>query len=276
MRDYLKNFAHYTEYEAYRQDYLKLGKDQREDIGEIKRIKNRYHPKKINYLVSKIDQENKDTKNLRLKSVSGYLPPFVAGQFILIHLEDKGIKYTKAFYISSSPEERDYYDILVKDDPEDPISSYLYTLDVGDLLSSTSAFGYATTYNKSYQGKKLVFVASADHISPFLSVVKDQVSRSEFDLNIEIIDITGDKETAAYKNDLERLAIDNVNLHFVSPDQFSLATLKSFITKPEDYRYFVTGNSQEVKQFNKVISQLPIKDNHIKTDVAYSGEKELS
>lgn len=275
MKEFYKNFDHYYDFEGELQDHLKLAKDHRADKGEIERTVNLYHPKKIAYKVSQIQQENDTVKTLCLESVTGYLPPFIAGQFILVNIVNEQTNATKAVYLASSPAQRDHYEITVSANATDPVSKYLYHLKVGDPLTSSGPFG-EFTYNNAYQGENLVFVGTQDNTAPIKSIVTDQLERGRDNLNIHMIVITNDEGSALYHNELKTLAnTTNINLNFISPNTFTLQALQTLINVPEKYRYFLIGTNDETEAWKTEINKLEIKSNHIRVENPYVSQKDL-
>ena len=63
------------------------GKDIITEIGRVDKKIAEYHPKMLNLEVSEIIPNGNEAKTFRLTSENGYLPPFLAGQFINLFVE---------------------------------------------------------------------------------------------------------------------------------------------------------------------------------------------
>ncbi|WEV58189.1 FAD-binding oxidoreductase [Ligilactobacillus acidipiscis] len=274
MKKFYKNFDNYYDMKAEIDEFWRLGVDHRNEKGEVEKTVNKYHPERINYVVRDVTNETNGAKTIRLGGKNGYLPPFLAGQFVLFTIKTADSVATKAVYMASSPTERGYYDVLITKDG-DPVADKLASVQIGDELQSSGPFGHFN-YKPLFQGKKLVFVTSENTVAPVTSIVADEVAKKA-NVTIEIIDISADENSAIYHDHLTKLAENsNVNVTFVTPNTFTLKALQTMITIPEQYRYFLVGNKDNVSDWKKEISGLEIKDNHIKVEVPYITIKELA
>ena len=61
------------------------------------------HPARLQLHISDIIEETPSTKTLRLVSEDGYLPPFLAGQYIALFFEIGTIRTSRPYSISSPP-----------------------------------------------------------------------------------------------------------------------------------------------------------------------------
>ena len=91
------------------------------------------HPKRLELSVTEIIEESPSTKTFRLTSNDGYLPPFLAGQYIALYLEIGGIRTSRPFSISSPPNQTGYYDITVKRVENGLVSNYLLDRVTGEM-----------------------------------------------------------------------------------------------------------------------------------------------
>ncbi len=103
----------------------KHGNDFSEQRGELNATVDRYHPKKLNLLVSEIINETALAKSFRLVPVNGYLQPFQAGQYINLFIETQGVRSSRPYSIASAPNQRGHYDLLVKAVPDGFVSLHL-------------------------------------------------------------------------------------------------------------------------------------------------------
>ncbi|MGD0274539.1 MAG: FAD-binding oxidoreductase, partial [Syntrophales bacterium] len=117
----------------------KYGVDYTAWRGRTAQIVNALHPKRLNLEVSEIRQETDSTKSLRLVSSDGYLPPFLAGQYINLIVDVAGIRTSRPYSLASSPAQRGYYEIAVRRVHDGFVSDYLLEqVNVGQKFESTS------------------------------------------------------------------------------------------------------------------------------------------
>lgn len=135
----------------------------------------RLHPKRLNLQVSEIINETSSAKTLRLVSPERVLPPFLAGQYIALFLEIKGIRTSRPYSISSPPNQAGYYDLTVRRVEEGLVSNFLLDeVKRGDLLQSSGPEGQFY-YNPLFHDKTMVCLAGGSGITPFMSMVREVV-----------------------------------------------------------------------------------------------------
>jgi ferredoxin-NADP reductase len=165
----------------------KFNIDHRSNKGKIQRTINKIHPKKIDFKVTEIRQETESAKTIRLSPTSGYLPPFIPGQYITLEIEIQGICTTRAYSISSPATQRAYYEITVRESKKGFVSEYLLTqLKVGDVLRSSGPTGNFTHFSAAH-GNRLVFIAGGSGITPFKSMLETDYEALAKDKNIDMI-----------------------------------------------------------------------------------------
>ncbi len=137
------------------------------------RFINRLHPPVLNLRVSDIIEETSSTKTLRLIPDDGYLPPFLAGQYVALTLEIGGIRTSRPYSISSPPNQTGFYDITVRRVEGGLVSNYLLDeVGRGDRLLSSGPAGHFY-YNPLFHDKTMVCIAGGSGITPFMSIVHE-------------------------------------------------------------------------------------------------------
>lgn len=155
----------------------KYGIDYTAQKGKWMTAVERLHPKRLQLRIARIIPETASTSTLRLVPVSGYLPPFQAGQYINLFVEVDGVRTGRPYSISSPPNQTAYYDITVRRVPDGFVSSYLLDqVKVGDVLESTGPAGQFY-YNPLIHGKDLVFLAGGSGVTPFMSMIREATDR---------------------------------------------------------------------------------------------------
>ena len=152
----------------YGRDYEALG-------GSVDRQINLLHPARIKLLVSDIIDETPTTKTFRLVSREGYLPPFLAGQYIALFAELDGIRTSRPYSISSPPNQTGFYEITVRRVENGFVSGFLLDqVKRGDLLESSGPSGNFY-YNPLFHHRTMVCIAGGSGITPFRSMIREIV-----------------------------------------------------------------------------------------------------
>ncbi len=200
--------------------------------GDVLDTINLLHPKQLNLKVSKIIPETESTTTLRLVSESGYLPPFQAGQYLNLFVEINGIRSSRPYSISSSPNQTAYYDITIRRVNEGFVSDFLLeSLKVGDKLTSTSPTGNFY-YNPLTHGKDLLFIAGGSGITPFMSMIRE-VTDKVLDRNIHLIYGSRTEDDIVYRDELDDREKSYSNLkisHIISEPSNEYSGDTGFIT----------------------------------------------
>lgn len=133
-----------------------------------------YHPKRLHLVVRAVTRETSTTSTFRLARQDGApLPPFLAGQYVNVFVDGTSRPYA----ISSSPTERDHYDLTVRRVPGGRISNLLVdTVAVGAELTTTAPMG-TFHHNPLFHGDDVVFLAGGSGVAPAMSMIREIVAR---------------------------------------------------------------------------------------------------
>lgn len=154
----------------------RYGYDYRLDRGLAKKYVERLHPNVIDVKVIDIIDETITTKTLRLASKQKYLPPFQAGQYIAVIVEVNGIRTSRPYSISSSPDEIAYYDITIRRVAGGIVSHYLLdSISIGDSLQISAPAGNFY-HNPIIHSNKLVLIAGGSGVTPFKSMIQHTIN----------------------------------------------------------------------------------------------------
>lgn len=184
------NFDDLRGIETIRQEINALKKfniDHRTTKGAMARAVNTYHPARIEMVVTDIIPTSPSSKTIRLSPEKDLLPPFLAGQYINVAVEIGGVKTNRAYTITSSPNQRAYYEIVVRQKLGGFVSEYLLNeLQVGDFLTTSGPSGQFI-YNPVVHGKELVFIAGGCGITPFISMIRNFYEKNDTEMQIDLI-----------------------------------------------------------------------------------------
>ena len=180
----------------------------------------RLHPDHLSLIVNEIIDTNKGAKIIRLTSEDGYLPPFMAGQYINVIFDIDGVRTTRPYSLSSSPKQRGYYEITVAEVKNGYVSDYvLNNVKLGDRLETSGPSGHFV-FNAAFHKKKSLFLAGGSSITPFLSMVRDILLSGE---ERDVILLYGSRtlSTAIYHEELSKLSEEfpNLSYHLVLSEQ---------------------------------------------------------
>lgn len=271
MKNPFEQFEHFDRVAKELKEQKESGKKINDYKGQVDLTVNKYHPTKIKYRVNDVFSKDSTTKTIRVEGIDGYLPPFMAGQFVLFSLTEDDKKITKAIYIYSSPELRHhlgFYDFVIRKG-FDAVSDRLFEATVGDELESSGPFG-EFVYHPAYQGQNLVFIANDNNISPISSIVRDQVDQNK-DTNITVF-------VQSQKIDSELAKLDNetnVKIHFIS-QLLSNNLIQRYIANPTVNYFFIVGDREEVTDWKEKIQELGVKSTKIRVETPYLSVKKLT
>ena len=175
---------------------------------------NRLHPPLLNLRVSDIIEETPSTKTLRLIPVDGYLPPFLAGQYISLFLEIEGIRTSRPYSISSPPNQIGFYEITVRRVDGGLVSNYLLDeVHKGDPLQSSGPSGHFY-HNPLFHDKSMVCIAGGSGITPFMSIIQEI---SDCSLDREVFLFYGSKrlDDAIFHKKFKEISGRFENIHYI-------------------------------------------------------------
>ncbi|MFJ8233160.1 2Fe-2S iron-sulfur cluster-binding protein [Streptomyces sp. NPDC094448] len=165
-----------------------------------------YHPTGLALTVSEVVDETATAKTLRLRaSGGGPLPAFLAGQYISLTVRIGELVTSRAFSISSSPAERDHYDLTVRRLRGGLVSNHLLdTTAPGTEFTSDGPIG-TFFHDPLFHGDDLVFLAGGSGVAPAMSMIRDVLDRG---LNRRMTLVYGSKraDDVIFREELDRIA----------------------------------------------------------------------
>ncbi len=230
----------------------KYGSDFTMEKGTVQHYINRLHPVKLKLVVNDIIEESPSTKTFRLVAEDGYLPPFLAGQYISLILEVDNIKTSRPYSISSSPNETAWYDLTVQRVEGGLVSNHLLdTIKIGDKLESSGPNGQFY-FNPVVHSNTSVCIAGGSGVTPFMSMIRDTAGHGA---KREIILFYGGKTIGdmAFYSELTEISSKHDNIKFVPvvenpSDEYKGKTgfitadlMKEVLDTPEGKNYYICG-----------------------------------
>jgi len=187
-------------------------------VGELSR---RLHPQRQHLVISAVKDETSTTKTFRLvpdpDALTPELAPFQAGQYLSIKAEVNGVRITRPYAISSSPGEKEFYEITLRKTENGFLTEYAWAnWKVGTKLDSSGPEG-TFTYEPLRDTKEILGLAGGSGITPFRSMIKDIV---ENDLDLKLMLIYGIKcpDDIIFADELQELAKtapEKISVHYV-------------------------------------------------------------
>ena len=286
FQDVMKDIEGYQEISDEIEILRKHGIDYTSQKGDVARRIKLLHPKKIALEVSEILQETETTKTLRLVAKDGYLPPFQAGQYINVFVDAGGIRTSRPYSISSSPNQIAYYDITIRRVRDGFVSDYLLNdIGVGDELESSGPAG-TFTYNPLFHGGDLVFLAGGSGITPFMSMVRE-VTEKNLGRHIHLIYGSDTPDDVIFAEELSKKAEKHANFTWdlvVSSPPEGYQGLTGFITADllknllgdcSSKTFYLCGPEAMYTFCEKELASLGIPKRKIRTEM-YGPPKEIT
>ena len=187
-------------------------------VGELSR---RLHPDRQHLLISEVKDETPSTKTFRLvpdpSAGATELALFRAGQYLSIKAEVNGVRITRPYAISSSPREKDFYEITLRKTESGFLTEHAWAnWKVGTKLETSGPEG-TFTYEPLRDTTEIVGLAGGSGITTFRSIIKDIV---ENNLDVKLMLIYGikcpdDIIFAKELQDLAKTAPEKISLHYV-------------------------------------------------------------
>jgi len=180
--------------------------------GEVQKYIDRLHPESLELTVSEIIDETTSAKTIRFISKKRQLPPFQAGQYINIFVDVDGVRTSRPYSISSSPNQLAYYDVTVRRVDDGFVSNYLLDeIKTGDLLKTSSPSG-TFFYNPIIHDATIVGIVGGSGITPLMSMVRE-IAERRIDRNVFIFYGNKSDDDIIFHDELLEISekFDNIN-----------------------------------------------------------------
>jgi ferredoxin-NADP reductase len=278
IKDFYKDIEGYTEIQKEVEVLQKHSHDYSNEVDTVAQIIQLLHPKKIDLIVSKINNENKNAKTFRLSSTNNYLPPFQAGQYINLFVNTGGILTSRPYSIASPPNQTGYYDITVKRVDDGFVSSYMLDdVKTGDTFESTSPSGNFY-YNPLVHGNDLVFLAGGSGVTPLMSMLRETVDK-RFERKIHLIYGNKFPDDIIYSDELNEISAqcENIKVSYVisdPPDGYEGLTgligadlIVDLINDIQNKTFFICGPEAMYSYCMEELAKLGVKGKKIRKEV---------
>ncbi|MEJ5363414.1 MAG: iron-sulfur cluster-binding domain-containing protein [Spirochaetota bacterium] len=257
-------------------DVLKrYGYDYRLERGLVKKYVERLHPQIIDVKVIDVIDETRSTKTLRLASKQKYLPPFQAGQYISVVVETNGIRTSRPYSISSSPDEIAYYDITVRRVEGGLVSNYLLdSITIGDSLQISGPAGNFY-HNPIIHSKKLVYIAGGSGVTPFKSMIQHAINTGS-EKEIWLIYGSKNADELIFNDYFSKVASKYSFFHYIPVLEEGTGAYKGYITAKiikevvgdsSDKTFFACGPQALYEHLLKELQLLKLKPKQLRMEM---------
>ena len=238
------------------------------------------HPEIQHVVVSEIKEWNKDCKSLTFQPVSPTkeLAFFKAGSYICVYLEKDGMKLSRPYSLSSSPQEAldGSYTITVKRVPGGKASEYLLDkVKVGDTLKISGPLG-EFVYLPIRDGKTVIGIAGGSGITPFHSFAK-AIREGHEDFQLILFYGSRTEEDILFKEDFDTFQKEDQRIkviHVLSDEKkegyehgFVNASLIKKYLPSNDYSVFLCGPEGMIDFLDKEIQSLHLERKWIRHEL---------
>lgn len=236
--------------------------------------------------IVEVRDEMSDMYTLVLKPQTGLIdrqwPSFVAGQFIELMVEKDGARTSRCFSISSSPA---YYhqtgliELSIRIQQKGRITPWIRErLELGGLVNISAAQGdfvLPGAIASSAKAEKLLFIAGGSGITPFRSMLQQQVlqqkktlAEQSIKLDIHLLYYSRNAQQVVFQQEFERMQTEypNLKVTFVDSEKegfISIEHLKAFCSDFSQRSSFICGPSPMIQQARKVLNDAGIAKENI-------------
>ncbi len=250
----------------------------REDpIGDVAR---EWHPGKLDLVVTEIREASKTAKTLRFeKAGGGRLPPFHAGQFMVLDFPMGASLISRPYSISSAPwqarQEKGFVEITVRRSRGDGfICDYINdSVKVGDTFRGLIGCGQFY-YEPLRDARHVVALAGGVGITPFASMARE-VANGTLDMDLTILYGSVSSDDITLKEELDKLEGEHVHVvHVLSGDEPDWPGERGFLTaelirkySAPDTTYFICGPQVMYRFLREELKKLDIPQRRVRFEV---------
>ena len=269
-----------------RREELFLESDDKIYADPIMECAQKLHPGKIQIEVSQVEEVSPTAKRYTFKPVSGFLPVFQAGWYLVLDLKIGNTITSRPYSICSAPYQIQgsdpFVQITVRKGRDDGFASnYIYeNVSKGDKLFIRMPFGHFN-YDDLRDSKNIIAIAGGSGITPFVSMAKE-ISNKSLDVKLTILYGSVHQTDIIMKDDLEKLNSKNIRVINVISGDADYKGEKGFINKDiikkyskGDCSYFVCGPLPMYQFVLKELQALSVPSRRIRTEV-FGAPRDIS
>ena len=251
------------------------------DVDPIGDVARTWHPGPMELVIEQIRETGKTAKTIRFARPDGKkLPPFYAGQYLVLTLPIGSSIVSRPYSISSAPwearQEKDpFVEITVRRSRGDGfVCDYINEeLKPGDRITCDLAFGQFY-YEPLRDARHITALAGGVGITPFASMAKE-IAAGKLDVDLTILYGSVSSDDILMKEELEALAGERVHVvHVLSGDDPGWRGEKGFLTaelirkySKGDTSYFICGPQAMYRFLREELTKLAVPERRLRFEV---------
>ena len=293
IKNFLKDVGGASRVTKARLDAFANASPSLETVDPIGDVAREWHPGRIELVITDIRDACRTAKTIRLERPDGKkLPPFYAGQYIVLDFEIGQSRISRPYSISSAPYEargeHPFVEITVRRSKGDGfICDYVNSeLKVGDHLTGTLACGQFY-YEPLRDARNVVALAGGVGITPFASMAKE-IAAGKLNVDLTILYGSVSSDDIVLKDELERVCeeagVKNASgdegkgsvriVHVLSGDEPDWKGERGFLSaelirkySAEDTTYFICGPQVMYTFLRRELQKLDIPKRRVRFEV---------
>ena len=247
-------------------------------IGAVAR---EWHPGKLDLVVTDVRPAGKTAKAVRFERADGgKLPPFYAGQFMVVDFPIGESLISRPYSISSAPyqarlEDHAFVEITVRRSKGDGfICDHINdNVKVGDKFRGMIGCGQFY-YEPLRDAKHVVALAGGVGITPFASMARE-IAHGTLDMDLTILFGSVSSDDITLRDELDALKSDKLHIvHVLSGDEPDWKGERGFLTaelikkySAEDTTYFICGPQVMYRFLREELKKLNIPQRRVRFEV---------
>ena len=251
-------------------------------LNPVNRLAKRLHPDRQYMKIAQVTELAPDTKRFRFvpdpARGTTECAPFLAGQYLNIHLTINGMPVNRAYSISSSPKNarEGYYELTLKYVQDGLVSRYvLDNWKEGDEVELSGPAG-TFYYSPPRDAKTVVCLAGGSGITPFLSLA-NAIADGDEDFRMILLYGSRTEDAILYKAEFDRLAKDDriQVVHVLSDEEkpgfehgfISADLIREYAPAGEPYSIFVCGPQGMYRFVDQEIEKLGLARKYVRHEL---------
>jgi len=200
------------------------------------------------YRILSVEPEASGIRVFKLEATEGAMAPFLPGQFVFLHILDKGKSMVKRPYSITSLPSSPYLEFIIKMVGGE-MTGKLEKMKAGEVLGVEGPFG-AFTYTGQ---KRAAFIGGGCGISPFIGILR-HIADKKIDGSFMLFYSAKTREEIIYEEEFERLQKTNPGIKVVvtltreSPQgwegergRVNDVMIKKYISNPGEFDWWMCG-----------------------------------
>lgn len=217
------------------------------------------------FIVKEVKQETADTYSLVITPEKPF--NFKAGQFCFLRIPKEKLHARHPFTICSAPGEKDLKFTIKK---AGRFTEAALRLKKGEKISVDGPFG--RFYIRNYK-KKLVFIAGGVGITPFMSMINDQIAKGR-QQKICLLYGSRTAENIIFQDELSAIKEDWFTKAYILSDEAKAAKgyekghitgdiIKKYAKDPTSYLFYICGPELMKTSIKETLKKMGVKNNQI-------------